>query len=361
MLLRPLAIGVGLLLILNRAQADARRFEFNLKTQDLSAALKAVASEANVKLRYAAGLLRGQSAPALHGRYSLREALDRLLGGTALSYQVDPQGVVTIKRHTGAAYAPSQDSDSLQLPPLTVTASSMPDYETSGYGAYSNFAATKTDTPLIETPISIQVVPNKVIEDRQVTRLQESLETVSGVVPVPSLGVGSRYLIRGFRQDRIYRDGLQSNGINSNFPTEYDTATAESIEVIKGPASVLYGRVEPGGLINITSKKPQTAPYHNLELQGGSFDYWRAEADSTGPLDEDGTWLYRLIDAWQKSDTFKDFGQDDRWLLAPSLTWRPSEATAFRVSVEYLQRDFQAEFGTPAGLFNAERMMQIVL
>lgn len=241
------------------------------------------------------------------------------------------------------ANTPAPNDDAVELPALTVTASP----QTSGYRVNSSFAATKTDTPLIETPLSVQIVPQQVIDDRQYTRLQEALENVSGVVPVPSLGVGSRYLIRGFRQDRIYRDGLLSNGLNAAFSTEYDSATIERIEVIKGPASVLYGRVEPGGLVNITTKKPMPFAFHNVELQRGSFDYWRAVADTTGPIDADGTWLYRLVGAWQQSDTFKDFGQDDRWLIAPSLTWRPSDATDFRVAVEYFRRDFQAQFGWP--------------
>ncbi|MDN5870661.1 MAG: TonB-dependent siderophore receptor [Nitrococcus sp.] len=237
-----------------------------------------------------------------------------------------------------AANKPAPTGNAVKLPSLTVTASP----QTSGYRIDSSFGATKTDTPLIETPVSVQIVPRQVIDDRQYTSLQGALENVSGVVATPSLGLGNRFLIRGFSQSRHYRDGLRSQGL-----TTYGTATIERIEVIKGPASVLYGRIQPGGLVNIVTKKPLPLPYHSLELQGGSFGYWRVVADTTGPIDADRNWMYRLVGAWQKYDTFKDFGQDDRWLIAPSLTWRPSKATDFRVSVEYFRRDFQAVFGTP--------------
>lgn len=253
-----------------------------------------------------------------------------------------------------AANAPVLDDNAVQLPALTVTAdqilptaSQMYRERISDYRVERSTSATKTNTPLIETPMSIQVVPQGIIEDRQYTNVLEAMENVSGVVATPSASIGSRYLIRGFQQDRIYRNGLISNGLNARFPSSYDTATIEHIEVIKGPASVLYGRIEPGGFINIVTKKPLPFYYHNAEVQLGSFDYSRAVVDSTGPIDEDGTWLYRIIGNWQRNDTFKDFGQDDRWLIAPSLTWQPTEATDFRVSLEYFHRDFQAVLGWP--------------
>lgn len=306
----------------------------NIAAQPLGAALDALAAQAKIKLLYSPDAVKGKTAPALTGRHAPEAALSRLLAGSGLIYMLS-DGAYAIKP------APVVESVT-RLAPIEVKAES-----DRGYTVKRAASATKVDTPLMETPVSVQTVTSEVISDRRHARLQEVLENVSGVLPVTTLGMDSRFMVRGFRQDRIYRDGLQSNGINAAFPTEYDIATVENIEVIKGPASVLYGRIEPGGLINVTTKKPQDTAQHSLDVSVGSFGFRRIEADSTGRLSDDGQFLYRMVAAVQQSDTFKDFGKDDRIIIAPSLTWRPSTATDFRVSMEYFQRDFQAEYGTP--------------
>lgn len=313
--------------------AQAEPPAINIAAQPLGAALDALAAQTKIKLMYSPEAVKGKTVPALSGRLSPDEALRRLLAGTGLVYTLE-NGVYAIK--------PEPAEKAMRLAPVEVLG-----VVESGYAVKHASTATKIDTPIMETPVSVQTVTNTVITDRQYTRLQEVLENVSGVIPVSSVGEGSRYLVRGFRQDRIYRDGLLSNGPNAAFPTEYDIATAENVEVVKGPASVLYGRIEPGGLINITTKKPQAISQHSVDVEAGSFGFRRIEADSTGPLSDDGKWLYRMVGAVQESDTFKDFGQDNRILFAPSLTWRPSTDTDFRVSMEYFQGDRQAEYGTP--------------
>lgn len=130
MLLRALAAAAGLTLALNTAQAAEPRFELDLEVQELESTLKDLAAQADVKLRYAGELLRGKTAPVLRGRHSLRQALDRLLDGTELSYQVSPQGVVTIKQRGSASNASSQNGNAFQLLELKVTASQMPGYHT---------------------------------------------------------------------------------------------------------------------------------------------------------------------------------------------------------------------------------------
>lgn len=336
-LLRALFLSAGLLA--GTAWADDQHYKLNLPAGSLSAAVETLARQANLQVLFDRKLLEGKTTAGLSGDYTARDALEKLLGGSGIGFSFTAADAVSLKR---SAASPEE---SATLPEVAVTTT--PYGVTRGYAAPVARSATKTDTPVMETPISIQTVTSDVITDRRYTRLQETLENVAGVVAVPTLGVGSRYIIRGFRQDRIYRDGLQSNGLNAAFPTDYDTATAESIEVVKGPASVLYGRIEPGGLINITTKKPQAISQHSIGAETGSFGFQRVEADSTGRLSEDSKLLYRLVAALQKSNTFKDFGQDDRIVFAPSLTWQPAASTDFRVSMEYFQRDFQSEYGTP--------------
>lgn len=321
------------------AQA-AGPINIDIPPQPLASALAKFAEQSGIKATYPAELLAGKNAPRIEGNLTPQQALDKLLSGSGLRYQFVSPDAVKIE----VAPAP-QSKEETMLPAVEVRGAILGSV---GYKAKKAISATKTDTPVMETPVSVQTVTNEVITDRRYTRLQEALENVGGVVAVPTLGVGSRYMVRGFRQDRIYRDGLQSNGLNAAFPTDYDTATAESIEVVKGPASVLYGRIEPGGLINITTKKPQAVSQHSIGVEAGSFGFRRAEADSTGRLGgEDSKLLYRLVATLQKSNTFKDFGQDDRIVFAPSLTWQPAASTDLRVSMEYFQRDFQSEYGTP--------------
>lgn len=335
-LLRALFLSVGLLA--STAWAGDQHYKLNLPAGSLSAAVETLARQANLQVLFDQKLLEGKTTAGLSGDYTAREALEKLLSGSGIGFNFTTADAVSLKRGTA-----SSEGDT--LPEVKITAS--PYGATQGYAAPVARSATKTDTPIMETPVSIQTVTSDVITDRRYTRLQETLENVGGVVPIASVGEGSRYMIRGFRQDRIYRDGLQANGLNAAFPTEYDTATTENIEVVKGPASVLYGRIEPGGLINITTKKPQAVSKHSIGAEAGSFGFRRIEADSTGRLGEDSKLLYRMVAAVQESSTFKDFGQDNRIVFAPSLTWQPAASTDFRVSVEYFQGDRQAEYGTP--------------
>lgn len=315
------------------AQA-AEPMGIDIAAQPLAAAIARFAEQSGVKMLYAADLFAGKKAPRVAGRLTPQQALDRLLAGSGLRYQFVAADAAQIEA------APPERVKEL-------AAIEVKDEVVVPYTARRVFAAMKIDAPLMETPISVQTVTREVIEDRHYTRLRDVVENVSGVGIEPSTGEGSRFIVRGFQQDRVFRDGLQANGQNARFPTDFDIATAESIEVVKGPASLAYGRIEPGGLINITTKKPQAEALHSVKLEGGSFAHRRLDADSTGPLDSRGEWLYRLVAAVQDSGTFKDFGQDDRVVFAPSLTWRPSARTDFRVGLEYFRNRSQSEYGTP--------------
>ncbi len=136
--------------------------------------------------------------------------------------------------------------------------------ETEGYSVPNASTATKTDTPLPDIPQSIQVVPRQLIEDRQLTSIPEALQTVPGVISIASTpNVASLFFnIRGFTNTR-YRNGFRNFDADS---ATYDIANIEQIEVLKGPASVLYGQAEPGGLINVVSKKPLFNPYSSLTM-----------------------------------------------------------------------------------------------
>lgn len=230
-------------------------------------------------------------------------------------------------------------AEPVQLPPITVEATPLPE---EGYTVDTATTATKTDTPIIETPVSIQVVPQQVIEDQQAIRLEDVTKNVSGVQT--DWGYGHLYesfVIRGFTTSDIFRDGIRLGR------TTLELGDLERVEVLKGPAAVLYGRIEPGGLINLVTKRPSLEAGYSLQQQFGSYDQYRTTVDLTGPLTQDRSLLYRFHLTYQNSDSFRDFVHDERVFLAPSLTWRPSEALEFNFSLEYLNADFPYDNGIP--------------
>ena len=214
------------------------------------------------------------------------------------------------------------------------------------YTTRNSTTATKTDTPIFDTPVSVQVVPRSVMDDQKTTRIKDALENVSGVRTQPTLGYGNGFIIRGFRNNRVYRNGLLANA--DGFPTEFDAGNLQSIDVLKGPAAVLFGRIEPGGLVNITTKKPLDTPYYSLEQQFGMYDFYRTQWDATGAITDDKSLAYRFTGAYQNNNSFRDFVFHDRVLVNPSITWRPTDKTDLTLSVEGSDQDFQADFGVPA-------------
>lgn len=208
-----------------------------------------------------------------------------------------------------------------------------------GYKAGRSATATKTDTPLHETPQAISVITRDQIVDQGVTNLQDALNYAAGVRS-DAYGLDSRTdsaRIRGGNPDE-YLDGLRKlfNWYTSNGRTE--PYTLERIEVLRGPSAMLYGQGSTGGVINMVGKRPQAEAQGEIGLQVGSFDRRQLQADVTGPLTADGQWLYRLVAVGRQSDTQVDHVPDDRRLLAPSLTWRPSAATSLTLQ-GLVQRD----------------------
>jgi len=194
-----------------------------------------------------------------------------------------------------------------------------------GYVAKRSVSATKTDTPIIETPQSISVITADRIRDQGSLTIQDSLRYVSGMRG-EAYGFDSRgdsSLVRGV-SPTIFLDGLQQS-VGSYTNTRTDPFTLERVEVIKGPSSMLYGQSSVGGLLNLVSKRPQAERRNELQLQYGSFDRKQIAFDSTGPLDDDGTLLYRVVAIQRDSQTQVDHTQDNRLVFMPSLTWRPNE------------------------------------
>ncbi len=215
-----------------------------------------------------------------------------------------------------------------------------------GYAIPETANVTRTNIPILNTPRSIQVVPEQVIEDQQVIRLEEALRNVSNVFQENTGGDRTeRFTIRGFRTTNVLRDGFRQFG-QAGFA---ETANLERIEVLKGPASILYGNTEPGGTINLVTKKPLSEPFVEPTLQVGSYDLFRPQIDATGPLTSDGSLLYRLNTVYESGGNFRDFDQDiNRFFIAPVLTWNISDRTNITFELEYLNDERPFDRGVVA-------------
>jgi iron complex outermembrane recepter protein len=218
--------------------------------------------------------------------------------------------------------------------------------EQDGYRLPTASTATKTDTLLRDVPQAIQVIPRQVLQDQQVRRLNEALRNAPGVIVNNSeRSAFEGFTIRGFSNRNIIRNGLRDD---TNITTNVNIENIEQIEVLRGPASVLFGQGGAGGTVNIVTKKPQSTPYYFIEGTIGSFDTYGGSIDFTGPLNDDRTLLYRLNASAYTTDTFVDFFETERYFIAPSFTWLMSKNTELTLEAEYSNQKQPNDRGLPA-------------
>ena len=222
---------------------------------------------------------------------------------------------------------------------LTVTADpNTPAEATNGYQPLNTSTATLTNMPMLDIPQVVNTVSDNVLEDQHATTLDEALYNVSNVVQTNTLGgTQDAFVRRGFGANR---DGsIMTNGLRTVLPRSFNAAT-ERVEVLKGPASTLYGILDPGGLINVVTKRPERTFGGSLSATSSSFGGGTGQVDVTGPID--GTRLaYRLTGEYQDEDYWRNFGNERSTFIAPSLTWFGDDAT---VTVLYSHRDYKTPF-----------------
>lgn len=314
------------------AAAEPRRFA--IAPQPLAAALAEFSRVTGVQVSAPGGLLEGRASPGVAGTIEPEAALDRLLVGTGLAARIEG-GTVVLTQVGGEAVA---------LPTLQVTGAAETAFgPVQGYRATRSATATRTDAAIQDTPASIQVVPREVIEDQAPRRLRDVYRNISGVQPDFTGGNVSATevpIIRGFQDFSIYRNGFRSGQL-----APVDFANIERIEVLKGPASVLFGLAEPGGLLNIVTKRPLADRFAILEQEIGSYDRYRTTIDANAPLTDDGSVLARINLAYTSDDTFRDHRGIDRIFLAPTLSWRPTAATELILDLSYSYEKYPFDHG----------------
>ncbi|WP_051356480.1 TonB-dependent siderophore receptor [Azorhizobium doebereinerae] len=301
----------------------------------LGPALTQWARATGLKVLFSSEVVRNLRTNGVSGTMMPDQALSRLLSGTGLSYNFTGATTVAIRRATDVVPVAGASSEgAIALDPIDVQGDG-----TFGYIATRSDAGTKTNTPLIETPRSITVITQKEMEDRGVQSVPQAVQYTAGVT-TGAFGYDPRFdqiYIRGFAETTLgdYRDGLrQYSGAYTTFSTE--PYGLERIDVVKGPAAVLYGQSTPGGIIDRISKLPTTREIREVVAQVGSFGHLEAAFDLGGAGDTNKNFLYRIVGLGKTGDTNYDIA-DDELMLAPSFTWR-NEDTSFTV-IALAQKD----------------------
>ena len=213
------------------------------------------------------------------------------------------------------------------------------------YAVENASSATRTSAPLIETPVSVDVVDQQVIQDRAILNPAELANVVSGVQSnAGKYGTSSQdFIIRGFSTNGIsYRDGYRINSIDS----ANDMANVERVEFVKGPASVLGGAIQPGGAVNTITKKALNYNFANVDLLAGSWDFMRSTIDINQVF---GDVSARLNIAGDKGNSYVNLQSSNNYMIAPTLTWRINKDIEISYSGEFQKSKINGGYtGLPA-------------
>ncbi|WP_417508648.1 TonB-dependent siderophore receptor [Methylophaga sp.] len=307
------------------AQSD-KKISFNVSAGDLATALNQFGRQAGILLSFSPELTATYKTSGLKGNYPINEGLQTLLRGTPLS----------VVQQSETSYRLTQSNDkSADLPVVTVTGqqTSFSAYDPiESYSAERSASATKTNASIFDTPQSISVVTQQQLVNRGVKTVTQALQyTPSLSVPY---GYDTRYdwfSLRGFdAKTQVYRDGLLIPTSTYGLPRA-DSYALERVEVIRGPSSVTYGQAQPGGLVNLVSKRPTEDTLRELRLSAGSDDFFELAGDFSGKVDDEGKLLYRLAFVGNDANSEVDYNDAKRKMVAPSLTWNISDATQLTV------------------------------
>ncbi|KAF1043382.1 MAG: Ferrichrome outer membrane transporter/phage receptor [Herbaspirillum frisingense] len=318
------------------AQAQAASRSYSIAAGPLGQALRQFAAEAGILLSADARLTQGKASSGVRGNVSVQQGFERLLSGSGLSAVRQPDGgYIVINAATTGASADGQ------LPQVKVVAA--PTGEADGtYRAVPNASTLRGAASPLEVPQIVNVVPAQVIKDQRPRNLDDAVGAISGLTQGNTLASTQDTIMkRGFggnRDGSVMRNGMplvQGRAFN---------ATAESVEVLKGPSSLLYGLMDPGGVINIITKKPQLTQRNEISFAGSTYgdgkNGGQLTLDSTGPIGDAGL-AYRLIIDRTDQNYWRNYGQIQETVVAPSLAWYGRDT---QIVFQMEQREFLYPF-----------------
>ncbi|WP_174904377.1 TonB-dependent siderophore receptor [Burkholderia pseudomultivorans] len=323
------------------AAQRAPRRSFDIPAGPLEGALNRFGRDAGILLAFPAELTAGLTSGGVHGRFDVDGALDRLLAGTGLVALRQPGGGYTLMRANGSAAPPAATgaAGGTELPTIAVRSSAL---RAESYRPPKEAGVLRAETPLLDTAQAVTVVPAQVLRDQRPRNLDDALGNVSGITQGNTLaGTQDTIMKRGFGDNR---DGsIMHNGMPVVQGRSFNAAT-DSVEVLKGPTALLYGLMDPGGVVNVVGKQPQLTRYNAVSLGASTFGHGKnggsATFDSTGPIG-DSRLAYRLIVDQSNEQYWRNFGEYRQTFVAPSLAWYGRDT---QVVVSYEYRKFHSPF-----------------
>ena len=315
------------------AQQQSTLFNFAQAAKPLPQALSDFTRVTGISVVYTDEAPYAIKAPAITGQMSATQAMQRLLGNSGFTFrQIDARTL---------ALEPLPTDGALNLGATTISGAAQAS-DTTSYQPPPTSSVMRSHGLLLETPQTVNVVPAQVIRDQQPRNLDDALANVSGITQANTLGsTQDAVMLRGFGDNRngsIMQDGMplvQGRAMNS---------TAERVEVLKGPSSLLYGIQDPGGVVNIVSKKPELIQSTSLTARGSTFGDGKngsgGNLDTTGPIGDSGL-AYRLIVDHEDEDYWRNYGTHRESLIAPSLAWYGENT---KLLFAYEHREFLSPF-----------------
>lgn len=319
-----------LTLALSSHLALAQPVALDIPAQSLIGALNALAQQANLQLLYSPDAVKNVRSPALKGNLEPADALNRLLQGSGLTYELKGNSV-TLR--------PASDGAALELSPTTISGQGM-NATTEDSGSYTSNVATigKGQHKLKDIPQSVSIVTRKAMDDQNLNTLSETLERTTGVTTFQSPSGGKYVYSRGFEVDTYQYDGVPMDrryyAIGSSFIS--DTLFYDRVEIIRGANGLLQGAGSPSAAVNLVRKKPKADPFVSITASAGSWDTYRETIDAGAPLTADGSLRGRVALGREDRNYFYDEADSGKNLAYAVLEYdlTPSTVISAGASVE---------------------------
>jgi outer membrane receptor protein involved in Fe transport len=339
--------------------AEGTKTSFDLPADVLEKSVKRFAAQSGLEVLIPSDALAEVRTKAVRGEMTSRQALDAMLAGTGLTVLQDPKtGALAVRKETPgpngqrAAQAVTRSVRPNQAPAVSEEATMLSPFEVvsendRGYQAANTLGATRTNVSIRDLPMQINVVTEQQLVDRALFDLDQVLDVIPGVAREFDEFV-PRANIRGFGSSAAMRNGVR--GLLTP-----DMSSIARVETIKGPAALLYGQTQPGGVINYITKNPSPTRSTNVRLSAGSNSLFRAELDTTGPLNTAKTFNYRLATVYYYLEKGERLSSNDRVQIAPMLQWKPFQATSIVVRYSNTHDNMRENGGSlakPAGAIN---------
>lgn len=306
---------------------------FDIEAAPLDQALSQFGRQAGIPLSIDASLTAGKASPGVKGSFSVEQGFAQLLAGTGLSVFRTDSGNYLLAQAAEASGALELGATSINSRLLGET--------TEGTGSYTTgvtSTATKMNLSIRETPQSISVITRQRMDDQQLNSVTQVLNQTPGITMSQDGGLRYNIYSRGSAINTYQLDGVTTTQENQtrNMPsTLLDMTLYDRVEIVRGATGLMTGAGEPGGVVNLIRKRPTREFKSHIQATVGSWDYYRSEADVSGPLNESGDLRGRLVAAKQKNGSFRDWYKEEKDILYGVLEADLNEDTLLRFGVDY--------------------------